>query len=106
MKKLIYDTYYYWFKIDGKHNLRDFIQFVKAVKINKMEDCTMSIKITKTPQQAELENRTKRVDNICPCCGHKEPFGTYYLKGLFVIKEVHCYKCRNCGCEWEVEEKL
>lgn len=35
MKKLIYDTYYYWFKTDGKHNLRDFIQFVKAVKINK-----------------------------------------------------------------------
>jgi hypothetical protein len=32
MKKLIYDTYYYWFKTDGKHGLRGFVQFIKAVR--------------------------------------------------------------------------
>lgn len=64
----------------------------------------MSIKITKTPEQARKEKQKINSENICPCCSHQEWLGTYYLKGIFTTKKVSCYVCSKCGCEWEVEK--
>ena len=60
-----------------------------------------------------MNNKNEKIQNdTCPKCGHYSLFNGVGIevrnvaKGLSraKYKEFELYKCRKCGCEWEVEE--
>ena len=71
------------------------------------------MKITKTPEQAYQEKLNKesilQAAKICPFCGTISnslfnPIKTVEIKTGFlktILKTVTCFKCENCGAEWE-----
>lgn len=83
------------------------------------------MKITRTSSDENIFRMNKAVANkgcnICPCCGqpvdtpsamcktwfgHKNPQGESLFTELFGREPNHhykvdCYKCWNCGAEWE-----
>ena len=72
--------------------------------------------ITKTSQKAKKEKTMKemieRENCTCPSCGHYDLFNrgvvqTRWIKtGLLngKYKEFELFKCRKCGCEWEIQK--
>lgn len=71
--------------------------------------------ITKTSQEAKkgrtIKEMIERENCTCPSCGHYNLFNggivqTQWVKtGLFSgrYKKVKLFKCKKCGCEWQVE---
>ena len=71
------------------------------------------MKITKTPKQAYQEKLNKELilqtAKICPFCGTISdnlfnPIKTVEIKTGFLkstFKTVTCFKCENCGAEWD-----
>ena len=58
----------------------------------------MKKKITKTSEQAKREEINRKEKYICPECNY---YSVYNILGLGM--KIEKFKCKKCGCEWEID---